>query len=96
MGLGGRDRSAMIEWQSRLDGPNGLILLLSLMTSLKSSWPYDPGPPRSRGARHKVLEQLGSFGLGTLLLSQRPQDPKTCLSTPVSRWAWPAPTPPIQ
>ena len=34
MGLGGRDRSAMIEWPSRLDGPNGLILLLphDLMT----------------------------------------------------------------
>ena len=31
MGLGGRDRSAMIEW-CRVDGPNGLILLLYLMT----------------------------------------------------------------
>ena len=37
MGLGGRDRSAMIEWWSGLDGPNGLILLLFLMTL----WPYD-------------------------------------------------------
>lgn len=32
MGLGGRDWSAMIEWRSTLDGPNGLILLLSPMT----------------------------------------------------------------
>ena len=30
-GRGPSDRSAMIEWRSRLDGPNGLILLLSLM-----------------------------------------------------------------
>ena len=27
MGLGGRDRSDMIEWQSGVDGMNGLILL---------------------------------------------------------------------
>ena len=26
----GKDRSAMIEWRSRLDGPNGHILLLGL------------------------------------------------------------------
>ena len=30
MGLGGKDGSAMIEGRSRLDGPNGRNLLLSL------------------------------------------------------------------
>ena len=29
--MGLRNLSAMIEWRSRLDGPNGLILLLYLM-----------------------------------------------------------------
>lgn len=31
-GLRGKNRSDTIEWQSRLDGRNGLILLLCLLT----------------------------------------------------------------
>lgn len=32
MGLGKRDISAVVEWRSRFNGPDGLILLLFLMT----------------------------------------------------------------
>ena len=42
MGLGGRDRSAMIEWRSRLDGLNGIILLLSLMNYDLIAGPVEP------------------------------------------------------
>lgn len=31
MGLRGKDGSDMIEWRSRVGGPNGLILFLELM-----------------------------------------------------------------
>lgn len=53
LGLGARDRSALIAWRSTLDGPNGLILSQSLMTlwglhrsrsSLSSEWTRHEDP----------------------------------------------------